>query len=168
MMGRLVALVAVLGAQELGAQARVEPARTSTCTGVTVSLSAETPHVKIGVRPRFSATIRNGTHRSVRLLDLRQGRRPDLQAAYLELFVLRGAKVVEVPIPIADPGPLGDGDFIDLPPGATMGVNDLSYTRTLNELPAGEYDAIVLFWRDPLAAHTTRCRSSSIRFVVER
>lgn len=151
-----------------GAEPQVEPARMAPCTGVTVALSADTPRVKIGERPRFSATIRNGTSQTVRLLDLREGRRPDLQATYLELFVARGVTAVEVPIVISDPGPLADGDFIDLPPGAAMNVRDVSYKRVLNERPAGEYDAFVLFWRDPLAAPTTRCRSSSSRFVVAR
>ena len=161
-------ILALIGPADHGAQALRDAAQTAVCSGVTVSVSAETPRVKVGERPRFSARIHNTTNRPVRLLDVRQGRRPDLQDSYFELFVARGSSVVDTPIAISDPGPLGDDDFFDLPSGNAAEMKDLSYKRWLNELPPGEYDAFLLFWRDPLSSHTSRCRSTVARFVAER
>ena len=160
-----LSLVATAGR---AAQPPREVARTPVCSGVTVSVSADTATVKAGEKPRFSARIHNTTSRPVRLLDVRQGRRADLQDTYFELFVARGTALVELPRVISDPGPLDVGDYFDLLPGATAEITNLSYTRALDKLPPGQYDAFLLFWRDPLSSHTTRCRSTVARFVVEK
>ena len=159
-----LSLVATAGR---AAQAPPDVARAPVCRGVTVSVSADTARVKAGERPRFSARIHNTTSRPVRLLDVRQGRRADLQDSYFELFVARGTALVDLPRVISDPGPLDRGDFFDLLPGASAEITNLSYTGALDELPPGQYDAFLLFWRDPLSSHTTRCRSTAARFVVE-
>jgi hypothetical protein len=162
-----VLVLALVGPANHGAQALREAARRAVCSGVIVSVSAETPRVKVGERPRFSARIHNTTKRSARLLDVSgAARRP--ADSYFELFVARGASVVDTAITISDPGPLGDDDFFDLPSGAAAEIKDLSYSRSLNELPPGQYDAFLLFWRNPLSSHTTRCRSTVARFVVEK
>jgi hypothetical protein len=164
----VVVVLALVGPTDDAAQAQREATRKALCSGVTVSVSAETPRVKVGERPRFSARIHNDTHRPVRVIDVRQGRRPDLQASYFELFVTRRSSVVDTPIMISDPGPLGNDDFFDLSAGSVAEIRDLSYTRSLSELRSGTYDAFVLFWRDPLSPHATRCRSTAARFVVEK
>lgn len=131
-----------------------------------MSLIATTPSVKVGAKPRFSARVRNGTGRAVRLLDIREGRRPDLQESYFELVVTRDGEVVDVPIVISDPGPIDDTDVFELTPGRELEVRDVKYTRDLSELPVGEYEAFVLFWRDTPTMGATRCRSASTRFVI--
>jgi hypothetical protein len=99
-------------------------------------------------------------------LDVRDGRRPDLQDSYFELFVIQGKRTVNVPIAISDPGPLSAADFLELQPGARVEFQHISYKRALQGLPPGAYDAFILFWRDPLVSGTTRCRSTSARFTV--
>ena len=130
-----LSLVATAGR---AAQAPQDALRTPVCSGVTVSVSADTARVKAGERPRFSARIHNTTSRPVRLLDVRQGRRADLQDSYFELFVARGTSLVDLPHVISDPGPLDRGDFFDLLPGAAAEITNLSYTGALGELPPGQ------------------------------
>jgi hypothetical protein len=167
MMHTLVLLLALGHTPQAQGKTRVGLPAVPACTGVTVAPSTVTPRVRAGQKPRFSAVIRNGTDRAVKLLDVREGRRPDLQLTYVELIVARGSDVVDVPIAIADPGPIGGSDFFELPPGGAVELRDLEYKRDLSGLPAGEYDVVLLFWRDPFALNT-RCRSSSAQFVVER
>jgi hypothetical protein len=167
MMHTLVFLLALGHIPQAQGTTRVGVPVVPACTGVTVVLSTPTPRVRAGQKPRFTVAIRNGTDRPLKLLDVREGRRSDLQVNYFELIVARGSDAVDVPIAIADPGPIGDGDFLELPPGGAVELRDLEYKRDLRELPAGEYDVVLLFWRDPFAPNT-RCRSSSAQFVVER
>ena len=142
------------------------PSQRPACNGVSVSLSADVSRIRVGERPIFSVAVSNGTERPVRVLDVRDGRRPDLQGNYFELFVFQGTKAVDVPIAISDPGPLSSSDFIELQPGARVGFERISYKRALENLPAGAYEAFILFWRDPTESHTTRCRSTSAKFAV--
>jgi hypothetical protein len=164
--GHVVALVAVvLGlAQQPAAPTTISPV----CADISVSLTAITPRVKIGERPQFGVALSNGTNRAVRILDVRGGRRPDLQNSYLELFVARGPAVVTTPIAISDPGPLSATDFFDLQPGERVSIHVLSYAREFERLEPGAYQAFILFWRDPMEPHTTRCRSTRASFVVHK
>lgn len=136
------------------------------CTGVTLSLAAEASQIKAGDKPQFSVAVSNRTDRSVRILDIRNGRRPDLQDSYFEVFVIQGARAVDVPIAISDPGPLSAADFLSLQPGERAEFRRISHKRVLEDLPPGAYEAFILFWQDPMASHTTRCRSTSVRFTV--
>ena len=131
-----------------------------------MSLATDSSWVKVGNRPVFSVAVSNSTDRPVRVLDVRDGRRPDLQDSYFELFVIQGTKLVNVPVAISDPGPFSSADFFELRPGARVGFQRISYKRALEDLPAGEYEAFILFWADPLESHATRCRSTSARFTV--
>jgi len=144
-----------------------DPILRPACERISVSLLAEAPQVKAADKPRFSVAVSNNTDRSVRVLDVRDGRRPDLQDSYFELFVIQGRRSVDVPMAISDPGPLSAADFLELRPGARVLFRDISYKRALQELPAGAYEAFILFWRDPVLSHTTRCRSTSARFTVQ-
>jgi hypothetical protein len=143
-----------------------DPSVSPACKGISVSLSAETPRVETGDKPRFSVAVSNDTDRPVRVLDVRGGRRPDLQDSYFELFVIQDGRTVDVPVVISDPGSLSAADFIELPAGARVEFRQISYKRALQALPPGAYEAFILFWQDPMASHTTRCRSTSARFTV--
>ena len=143
-----------------------DPILRPACTGISVSVLAEAPQVKAGDKPWFSVAVSNNTDRSVRVLDVRDGRRPDLQDSYFELFVIQGRRTVNVPIAISDPGPLSAADFLELQPGARVQFQHISHKRALQELLPGAYEAFILFWRDPLVSGTTRCRSTSARFTV--
>lgn len=147
-------------------QAAEDPILRPPCKGISVTLVADPSQVTVGVRPRFSVAVTNDTERPMRILDVRNGRRVDLQDTYFELFVVHGTRLVDVPIAISDPGPLSSTDFLELQPRARVEFRHISYTRMLEELPPESYEAFILFWRDPMESHTTRCRSGSARFTV--
>jgi len=136
------------------------------CTDIWVSLAAVTPRIKSGERPQFSAEVVNKTSHTTRVLDVRNGRRVDLQHTYFQLLVTESAGAVDVPIFISDPGPLSPADFLDLEPGARVEFRSIAYKLGLETLPRGDYEAVILFWRDPLEPPTTRCRSTAARFTV--
>jgi hypothetical protein len=144
------------------------PTSLPVCADTSVSLTAVTPRVNVGERPQFAVAVSNATSRAVRILDVRSGRRSDLQHTYFELFVAKGQALIEVPMVISDPGPLSAGDFFDLEPGTKISLQRLSYTRELERLEPGDYQAFILFWRNPMEPHTTRCRSTKARFSVQK
>lgn len=150
-----------------GPAAQVEsPAMVEACRAIDVRIATATPSLRAGSRPQFSLALTNRSSRSTRVLDVRNGRRNDLQDVYFELFVVQGVRIVDLPTVISDPGPIADTDYAALKPGERMDVRPLSYKRMLERLPEGEYSAFVLFWQNPAEPHTSRCRSSDIRFVV--
>lgn len=53
----------------------------------------------------------------MRVLDVRDGRRNDLQDVYVELFIVEGRQVVDSRRFISDPGPIADTDYAVLKPG---------------------------------------------------
>ncbi len=124
--------------------------------------------VQVGEKPQFAFTLRNVGGNPVRVLDVRKGRRPDLQDSYFELVVLNGGRLIEIPVAISDPGPLSGSDFFELHPGQEATIERLSYTRELTTLPPGDYEAAVLVWRDPMQPSATRCRSKGARFKVQK
>lgn len=136
------------------------------CRAAKVSVATSTAAVRTGVRPQFSVIVANKRDRPMRVLDVRNGRRSDLQHFYFELVIVEGRKVVDLPIAISDPGPMSDADYAVLKPGERMEIRSLSYTRSTEQLPPGTYSAFILFWQNPDTPHTSRCRSSEARFVV--
>ena len=102
----------------------------------------------------------------MRVLDVRNGRRNDLQDNYFELFIVEAGRLIDLPIVISDPGPIADADYTVLKPGQRIEVRPLSYKRVAERLRAGTYSAFILFWQNPETPHTPRCRSSEVRFVV--
>jgi hypothetical protein len=144
----------------------VLPASVETCRAIEVTLSTSTPRLTVGTRPQFSVVVTNRSGRSARVLDVRDGRRRDLQDAYFELVIVRDGRSVDLPIMISDPGPISNADYLVLNPDERLDVGELSYKRVAERLPAGEYTAFVLFWGDPYETPTSRCRSIEARFVV--
>lgn len=142
------------------------PTVVQACQAIDVAVAISTPTVKAGSRPQFSVVVANKSTRPTRVLDVRSGRRTDLQDVYFELFVVKNGRVVDLPMVVSDPGPISGDDYLELKPGERMDVRPLSYKRVTEHLPRGEYSAFVLFWRVPEQAHTSRCRSSEVRFVV--
>jgi len=165
-MGWLVSAAILLAVASGSVQQPDDPILRPACKGVSVLVVAEASQVKAGNKPQFSVAVSNNTDRSVRVLDVRDGRRPDLQDSYFELFVIQGTRVVDVRIAISDPGPLSSADWLELRPGARVEFRRISYKRALEKLPPGAYEAFILFWRDPLESGTTRCRSTSAHFTV--
>jgi hypothetical protein len=165
-LGRLVLACIVTGYVSVSAAQRSSPTAAPACRAADVTVVTATPTLKAGTRPQFSVVVTNKSRDPIRVLDVRNGRRVDLQHNYFELFIVEGPRLVDLPIAISDPGAVADADFTVLKPGERIEVGSLSYTRTAEELPPGKYLAFILFWQDPYMSHTSRCRSSEARFVV--
>jgi hypothetical protein len=63
----------------------------------------------------------------MRVLDVRQRRRSDLQDVYFELFILEERRLVDLPRAISDPGPISKADYAVLQPCERMEVRPLRY-----------------------------------------
>jgi hypothetical protein len=83
--------------------------------------------VRAGTRPEFSAVVTNRSDRPMRVLDVRQRRRSDLQDVYFELFILEERRLVDLPRAISDPGPISKADYAVLQPCERMEVRPLRY-----------------------------------------
>jgi hypothetical protein len=142
------------------------PTTVQVCRSADVAVTTSSPVVKAGTRPQFSVVVTNKTDSSIRVLDVRDGRRNDLQDTYFELFIVEGARVVNLPSVISDPGPISDVDYAVLRPGERIEVRLVSYKRVAERLPPGNYSAFVLFWQNPQMPPTSRCRSNEARFTV--
>ncbi len=165
-MGRFAFGCIVLAHTALSVAHTQSPTEVQACRAAEVTLATATPTVKAGTRPQFSVVVANKGDRWIRVLDVRNGRRIDLQDAYFELFIVEGEQVVDLPSVISDPGPLADTDYTVLKPGERIEVKPLSYTKAAERLPPGKYSAFILFWQNPEGPHRSRCRSSEAPFVV--
>ena len=146
----------------------VSPIMVETCqaTEIEATVATSTPRIRAGTRPQFSVSVTNTSSGSIRVLDVRDGRRNDLQDVYFELVIVKDGRVVDLPTVISDPGPISSADYLVLNPGERLDVRQLTYKRVAERLAPGEYAALVLLWRNPEEAPTSRCRSSEVRFVV--
>lgn len=165
-MRRLVAAWIVVGYASVSTSPMQSPTMVQPCRSAEVVVATPTPAVRAGARPELSVIVANKSGRAMRVLDVRNGRRNDLQDVYFELFIVAGHQPVDLPLAISDPGPISDADYAVLRPGERIEVRRLSYTRSAERLPAGKYSAFILFWQNPAAPHTSRCRSSEAPFVV--
>jgi hypothetical protein len=156
----------IVVAQALVSAQMPSPTTVQVCQSANVTVTTSTPMLKAGTRPQFSVVVTNKSDRSMRVLDVRDGRRNDLQNTYFELFIVEGGRVVNLPSVISDPGPIADADYAVLTPGQRIEVRPLSYKRVAERLLPGKYSAFILFWQNPYTPHTSRCRSSEARFVV--
>jgi hypothetical protein len=120
-----------------------------------------------GTSPRFRLTLRNRGGSPAKLIDIRNGRRPDLEDAYYRLEVRRDGEPVALSRVICDPGPLADADFYRLAAGAQERILLSVPCTDLTRLPPGAYSARVVVTRDPLAGRDTRCVSGEATFQVQ-
>ena len=158
----LVTIVWLVGA---GTAAWAQATSLPLCRDLVVTISVAAPRVLVGQRPRFDVSIYNLSAAPRRVLDLRDGRRRDLQHAYVKLVVSRNGADLSLPAMISDPGPISPADFVELPVSSGIHIRDLPTTRVLTGLPLGEFDATIVFWRDPYDAGS-RCRSAPVTFTV--
>ena len=165
-MGRFVFAWIVIWQGSVSPAQMQSPTTVQVCRAAEVTVATSTPMVTAGTRPQFSVVVANKSDRSMRVLDVRNGRRNDLQDSYFELFIVEGRQVIDLPSVISDPGPIADADYAVLKPGERIEVRPLSYTRLAERLPPGKYSAFILFWQNPETPHTSRCRSTEARFVV--
>jgi hypothetical protein len=147
----------------MGDDARKSEA-TRVCVGLEAILRVEVPKIKVGAEPQFVLSLRNTGKESLRILDVRGGRRSDLQDTYFEVLVQRQGQRVSLPRPICDPGPISEEDFFQLLPGVKEDIRLSEPCLDLTALKPGAYEAHVSLWPD--AELKTRCDSSEARFEV--
>jgi hypothetical protein len=110
--------------------------------------------------------LKNVSQKPVRLIDVREGRRPDLAENYYEIIFEQNERALkDLPRAISDPGPVQSPDFFALSPGATIETT-LSTTADLSALPAGSYSAYVRITFDPFAEQIPKCSSARTFFTV--
>jgi hypothetical protein len=165
-MRRFVVAWGLVGHASVATSPIQSPATLPACRTAEVTVATSTPAVSAGARPEFSVVVANRSDRSMRVLDVRNGRRNDLQDNYFELFIVAGHQPVDLPVAISDPGPVADADYAVLKPGERLEVRTLSYKRVAERLPAGQYSAFILFWQNPAAPQASRCRSNEVPFVI--
>ena len=104
----------------------------------------------------------------MRLLDVRDGRRPDLAHSYYEIMFEQNERALkDLPRAISDPGPVGASDFFVLAPGAIVEA-PLTTSADLSVLPAGQYSARVRITLDPFSERVPKCRSARTSFTVSK
>jgi hypothetical protein len=119
-MGKLVLACIVTGYVSVSAAQRSSPTAAPACRAADVAVVTATPTLKAGTSPQFSVVVTNKSRDPIRVLDVRNGRRVDLQHNYFELFIVEGPRLVDLPIAISDPGPVADADYTVLKPGERM------------------------------------------------
>jgi hypothetical protein len=128
--------------------------------GLVVTLSISDPEQRHGVAPQFTVTVA-ATTESVRVMNFQD--RADLKVTYARLLVTAGGKDVDVPIVIADPGPVDDTDYIELNVGEELRFEHDGSPRALSALPPGNYSAVVMVQPDWRAEAV---KSNEVKFVV--
>jgi len=135
---------------------------------IRLSLDAVANTVKVGEEPKFKLTVRNEGDAPQRIIDLRGGRRHDLQDTYYDLEVRQGGKVVAVPRAVSDPGIIDDGDFLTLKMGEKVTFELTRFAPALGSLPPGKYQARIRFWQDPSQSAKSAIFSPDAEFTVRK
>ena len=135
---------------------------------ISISLEAVDRTVKIGTVPKLRLMIRNDGRTSERVIDLRGGRRPDLQDTYYDVDVTGDGGTILLPRAISDPGPVSDKDFLILRPSEQVMFQLTRFATSLEELAPGRYRLRIRFWQDPWQSSTTSLFSPYAELIVEK
>ena len=135
---------------------------------IKLSLEAINKTVMSGAVPKFRLTIKNQFKDPERVIDLRGGRRNDLQDTYYDLEVEHDGKPVSLPRAISDPGPISKEDFLTLKPGEHVTFELSRFALALEQLSPGKYKARVRFWKDPSKPSKSSLFSPYAEFTVSK
>lgn len=120
--------------------------------------------IRAGTVPKFRLTLTNITRHACRVLNIE--RRVDLQHTYFDLIVTQGGKPIQVERVISDPGPVSDGDWLQIPRSTSKTFTLASFPQRYEKLAPGAYEAYVIFWPDPFQSRENAYRSKTARFTV--
>jgi hypothetical protein len=162
-------LVATLAAIAFVISVRAQSAAGApNCKGIDARLLISPTAFNAGRQPAFTIVLKNASTEAVRLLDVRDGRRPDLAQTYYEiLFEQDNQPLNNLRRVIADPGPVSSADFFMLRPG-TAAKTELTTPVDLKTLPVGNYSARVRITFDPLGGRVPPCYSAKSTFKVTK
>src|SRR5687767_8429704 len=125
----------------VGSASVLAPKSPQICRGFAATLRVMPTTFQRGTQPRFAVVLKNLSEKPVRLLDVRDGRRPDLAQSYYEIIIEQNQRAVkDLPRAISDPGPVEAADFFALSPGAIVEA-PLTTPLDLSALPGGRYSA---------------------------
>ena len=79
---------------------------------------------------------------------------------------IKDGKEIWVPRAISDPGPISDGDWIQVAPRTTKSFVLTSFPQNLKLLRPGTYEAHIRFWRDPFTDYSNAYDSQRAKFTV--
>ncbi len=148
--------------------AQVGLAKPPQCRAIDAALSVSPATVTVGTPPTFTIVLKNVSDTSVRLLDLRDGRRTDLTQTYYELvFEQNRRALTNLRRVFSDPGPIDASNFFMLPAGGSVKTG-LTTPVDLRSLPEGRYSAHIRITLNPLTAPVPPCRSGRVSFTVAK
>lgn len=138
------------------------------CASVEANLRVSPTTFRCGARPTLTVVVRNASPHPIRLLDIRNGRRPDLADNYYEVVLEQNQRVLKnVPHAISDPGPIAAADFFVVAPDGSFRAR-LSSSLDVSALSVGRYSAHVRITFDPLNARMLKCSSRGTSFTVTK
>jgi hypothetical protein len=136
------------------------------CRDLTLTLRAAEV-VRAGTAPAFALRIRNDAKQPRSILDVRGGRRNDLQAVYFPVAISRDGRPVEVPRRICDPGPVSAEDYFALAPGAIEEIPLAQTCLDLTKLSPGKYEARATL-RSVYTTTDPACETPPVAFEVRK
>jgi hypothetical protein len=138
------------------------------CRGVEATLRVMPSTFRRGTKPKFAVVLKNVSEKPVRLLDVREGRRPDLAHSYYEIIFEQNEQALKnLPRAISEPGPVEAADFFVLSLGAIVEA-PLTTPADLSTLPGGPYSARVRITLDPFSGLIPKCLSARTSFTVSK
>jgi len=129
------------------------------------TLKAKTPTVKAGETPVFLLTIQNKGKSPERLIDAGQ---KNLQFVLYNIEVRKNGKLVDLPTAIPGLPPLDDKSYVTLKPGDKVEFEMTKFALQLRKLPAGQYEARIVYSNWPTEGKSTIYESPFAEFTVEK
>jgi len=133
-----------------------------------ITLSVKKSVIKFGEFPKLELIITNVSNKRIKILDLRN--RPDLQDNYGKVVFFRdGSKYQFRTSTISDPGPVGDGDFIELSPNENIHIllSDPPYDP--KELRPGKYEVNFVYHSNPIEnTYSNSYQTKKVGFLVDK
>jgi hypothetical protein len=143
------------------------PIRASqSCAGLKASLHAP-ESVAAGTAPAFTLRIRNDAAEPRPLLEVRHGRREDLEVVYYPVTIRPAAGKLDLPRHICDPGVVSAEDYFLLAPGATAEIRLTKSCFDLTKLAPGIYEARATL-RQVYTPTDPSCETRPVRFEVRK
>lgn len=130
-------------------EANADDAKKPTERPISLSLEIVEKTTKHGTVPKFKLTLTNEGKVTEKVIDLTDGRRPDLQDNCYDWELEREGKAVRIQRAISDPGPITDEDFLKLESGKKATFELTRFAQALDRLKPGKYKARIRFWQDP-------------------
>ena len=114
-----------------------------------ITLSIKKSVIKFGEFPRLELVVANVSNKEIKILDLRN--RPDLQDNYGKVVFFRdGRRYHFRTAAISDPGPISDGDFIELSPNENIHIMLTDPPYDPKELRPGKYEVNFVYHSNPI------------------